>query len=101
MNPSRFFQQTAVWEARTSSDAYTGDTFASPVTINVRWYTENELVRNDEGREVTTSARISTLTAVKVGDRVTDEMTRERTIVTVRKNRDTRGVFSHYVAWLA
>lgn len=100
MNAARFFQQTAAWEKLTGSDPYEGDTFDAAQDISVRWYTSNDLVRDAQGNEVVSSGRISTTTEVSVGDKVTDEMSRERRVVTVRKNRDTRGKFSHYVAHL-
>lgn len=98
---SRFFRETTPYEELTGSNSYSGDTFAAPVSILVRWNVGNELVRNSEGREITTSGDFSTLTAVKLGSRVTDPSGTQRRIVQVRTNRDTRGRLSHYRAWVA
>lgn len=96
----RFLKQAATWEPLTASDPYTGDTYGTPVPIRVRWFNERELVLTSEAEEVTSSAHISCLEAVKVGDRITDEEGRRRKVITTRRNRATRGAFSHYVAYL-
>ena len=101
MNVARFLTQTAVLERRTAQDAYAGNTYASPVSISVRWATEARLLRGLDGGEVISSSFVSTLAEVTEGDRITDEAGRAREIVRVRRNRDTRGTFSHYVAYLA
>ena len=100
MNAARYFQQTASWEQLTASNSYSGDTYATASTINVRWFTENELVRNDDGQEEVASARVSTTTAISVGDRITAEDGRARIVIQVRKNRSVAGLVSHYVGWL-
>lgn len=100
MNVKRFFREAAQHAALTGSNSYTGDTFATATDIQVRWFTENELIRNSDGQEVTTAARISTTANVGLGDRITRDGT-DWHIVQLRVNRDTKGNFSHRVAWLA
>lgn len=100
MRASRFFRESAVLERLTGSDAYTGDTFASPVAISVRWRFAHELVRNAQGQEVVASAHLSTLAGVGLGDRVTDPFGGARRIITVAPKADVRGRFSHTVAGL-
>lgn len=101
MDVARFFTQTAVLERRTASDAYDGNTYATGTTVNVRWFTEATVVRTNDRREVISSAHVSLTNTVTEGDRITDESGRAREVVLVRKNRDTRGTFSHFVAYLA
>lgn len=101
MDVARFFKQTAVWEARLATDHHRGTTYDTATTIAVRWFTGERVVRTAQGREVVSGSRVSTLAAVREGDRITDEDGRQREVVAVRKNRNTRGQFSHYVADLA
>lgn len=97
----RFLKQAAVLERRTATDAYRGTSYAAPETIKVRWHAEVTVLRTDDGREITSNAHISTATEITEGDRLTDEAGRAREILRVRRNRDTRGRFSHYVGYLA
>jgi len=97
----RFLKQTATWEARTGTDAHSGNTYGASATIKVRWFTEHVVLRLANRREVTSSAHISTTATVNEGDRITDEFGRAREIVDVRINRDSRGALSHRVAYLA
>jgi len=101
MSVAHLFKQEATLEVRQATDSYAGDTFDDPVTIDVRWFNEVQAVRTDDGTQYVSSSHISTLVEVKAGDRVTDEDGVVRRVVEVRKNRSTRGVFSHYVAYLA
>ena len=96
----RFLRQEATWEEKTGTDSYSGNTYAAPVTIDVRWFTETERVDTDEGIVRVASTYISTTTAVQVGDRITDEEGVVRYVESVRKNRTAKGSFSHYVAAL-
>lgn len=101
MRAARFFREAATLEVAAGRDGYGELPYGSPASIKVRWFTENELVRNPDGAEVTTGARISTTASVALGDRITDAAGTARTVVQVRTNRDTKGSFSHRVAWLA
>jgi len=107
VNVQRFLRQEATLERRTGSDSYAGDTFDAPVTIAVRFFTETERVDNDgsasdAARSITriASTYVSTTASVSVGDRITDENGTARYVESVRKNRDVKGTFSHFVAAL-
>jgi len=95
-----FLQQTATLKRSTGPNAYGEQGHAAGVTVNVRWFYQNEMVRNDEGREVVSSAHISLKDSITTQDLVTDENGRDREVITVRKNRDVDGIFSHFVAYL-
>lgn len=97
---ARFLRQEATLERLLAANSYDGNTYDDPVTIAVRWFTETE--RLDAGDSIvrTASTYISTLELVKVGDRVTDENGTVRFVESVRKNRNVKGTFSHYVAAL-
>ena len=101
MRVARFFQQSATHEPKAGVNGYGEPSFGTAELIRVRWQTGNELVRTQDGQEVTSAASLSTLTEVTVGDRITDEAGIDRTVVQVRVNRHTRGRLSHYRAWLA
>lgn len=94
-------KQTAELERRSDTDAYDGNTYAAAVTIAVRWRTEERVLRYDDGREVVSTAHISTVEVISVGDRITDETGRKREILRVRLNRDTTGRYSHRIGYLA
>lgn len=93
--------QTATLERRSATDAYRGTTYAVAGTIAVRWFTEERVLRFDDGREVVSTAHISTAAEIEVGDRVTDEAGTPREVLRVRLNRDTTGRYSHRVGYLA
>lgn len=97
---TRFLRQTAVWKQRTGGDAYTGATYTTGTTIWVRWFDENQLINTDDETEVLSRAHISAREDLKVGDVIVDASGRDREILTVRLNRDTRGQTSHRVAYL-
>lgn len=94
-------RQTATLERRTGTDGYRGTTYAAPETIAVRWFTEERVLRFDDGREIVSSSHVSTAVAIAEGDRITDEDGRKREVVRVRLNRDTTGRYSHRVGYLA
>lgn len=101
MDVKRFLVDSAVLERRMSSDAYTGNTYAAPVTVACRWIDEVSVLRGADRREVTSSASVSLLEEVTEGDRITDRQGVAREVIRVRRNRDLSGKFSHYRAFLA
>ena len=101
MNIQRFLTQAAVIERRTTQDAYSGHSYAAPVTVLARWATATRLLQGRDGGEVVSDTHVSVIALVTEGDRITDEAGRARTVVRVRRNTTTRGVFTHYVAYLA
>lgn len=96
----RFLRQTATWKPRTAADDYDGNTYGTPATIKVRWYDEVKSLMNANEVEVISTAHISCLEHVHAGDLITDPDGRDREVITVRRNLDTRGAFSHHVAYL-
>jgi len=93
--------QTAVWERRISTNAYDGNTYAAAVTIAVRWFTEERVLRFNDGREIVSGSHVSTSATIAEGDRITDEDGTAREVVRVRLNRDTTGRYSHRIGYLA
>lgn len=100
MRVADFFRERARLERLESRGAYSGDVFHAPERILVRWETEAEVTQDASGREVVTTAHVSTLTPLGDGDRLTHEDGRAGRVVRVSPNRDTRGRLSHYVAHL-
>lgn len=97
----RYLTDTATWTHGGTRDSFGRTSGATVEEIPVRWLHATELVRGDDGREVVSSAQISTTAEVRVGDVITDERGVEREIILVRTAQDVRGNFSHYVARLA
>lgn len=98
---TRFLTGEVLLERRTASDDFNGNTYAAGVMIKARLHSQAEVVRNNDGREITSDSHVSTLEELRVGDRITDAYGIGREVVTVRRNTDTRGVFSHFVGYLA
>jgi len=96
----RFLRTTSQHRARTTADAYSGDTFAAPATVKVRWYDQVQTVRTIDEQELTSTAHATLLEEINPGDTLTDPEGRERRVITVRRNEDTRGRYSHRVAYL-
>ena len=101
MSVRKFLTSSVSVERRTGSDPYSGDTFAAPVSVAARWFDEARVVRGFDAREVLSNAHVSVVEPIGVGDRVTAPDGRAREVVMVRRNETTRGVFSHFVAYLA
>lgn len=97
----RFLTQHVQVERRVSTDAFRGHSYAPPEVVRARWFTEVSVLAGDQDRQLLSSAHVTLLEPVSEGDRITDEAGRSREVVRVRTNRDTRGNFSHYVAYLA
>jgi hypothetical protein len=62
-----YLNQRAVWKRITSQNEYGEPTFSSK-TISVRWEGKRRLVRDNQGREVVSEARVFCVDAVKPGD---------------------------------
>jgi hypothetical protein len=62
-----YLNQTAIWHYVTGMNEY-GEPQTSSKTINVRWEGKRRLVRDNEGREVVSEARVFCTEAVKPGD---------------------------------
>lgn len=62
-----YLNQTATWHYATGQNEY-GEPITSSKSINVRWEGKRRLVRDNEGREVVSEARVFCIEAVKPGD---------------------------------
>ena len=62
-----YLNQRAVWKRKTGSNEY-GEPVTKQKTIKVRWEGKRRLVRDNEGREVVSEARVFCTEAVKPGD---------------------------------
>jgi len=63
-----YLNQTAKWNRKTGTNSYGEPTFATPADIKVRWEGKRRLVRDNEGREVVSEARVFCTEAMKPGD---------------------------------
>jgi len=63
-----YLNQTATWHKAIGQNEYGEPTFADPVSIKVRWEGKRRLVRNNEGREVVSEARVFCIEPIKPGD---------------------------------
>jgi hypothetical protein len=62
-----YLNQTAIWHYVTGMNEY-GEPSTSSKSIKVRWEGKRRLVRNNEGREVVSEARVFCVEPVKPGD---------------------------------
>ena len=62
-----YLNQTATWHYVTGLNDY-GEPTTSSKTIKVRWEGKRRLVRDNQGREVVSEARVFCVDAVKPGD---------------------------------
>ena len=97
---NRFFQQAITLERQDGHTRDGSDAYAAPVTIQARMVGETRLVRDAQGREVTSTTKVSTTGPISVGDVVTDEAGTRRPVLAVSEARDTNGRLSHRIARL-
>ena len=64
-----YLNQAATWHYVTGLNEY-GEPSTSSKTIKVRWEGKRRLVRDNEGREVVSEARVFCIEAVKPGDKL-------------------------------
>jgi len=62
-----YLNQAATWHYVTGLNSY-GEPTTSSKTIKVRWEGKRRLVRDNQGREVVSEARVFCVDAVKPGD---------------------------------
>ena len=62
-----YLNQTATWHCATGQNEY-GEPVTSSKTIKVRWEGKRRLVRDNQGREVVSEARVFCVEPVKPGD---------------------------------
>jgi hypothetical protein len=64
-----YLNQTATWHYVTGLNEY-GEPSTSSKSIKVRWEGKRRLVRDNEGREVVSEARVFCIEPVKPGDKL-------------------------------
>ena len=62
-----YLNQRVVWKRKTGQNEY-GEPVTKQKTIKVRWEGKRRLVRDNEGREVVSEARVFCIEPVKPGD---------------------------------
>ena len=62
-----YLNQTATWHYVTDQNEY-GEPSTSSKSIKVRWEGKRRLVRDNQGREIVSEARVFCIEAVKPGD---------------------------------
>ena len=88
-----YLNQTATWHYVTGLNEY-GEPSTSSKTIKVRWEGKRRLVRDNEGREVVSEARVFCVEPVKPGD-VLEHSGREWPVITVSTVPGLDGIDSH------
>ena len=88
-----YLNQQATWHTVTGLNNY-GEPETSSQTIPVRWEGKRRLVRDKEGREVISEARVFCLAAVKPGDMLTYDG-RKWPVISVSVIPDLSGSESH------
>lgn len=63
-----YLNQTAIWKRVTGRDVFGQPLIASTTSIPVRWEGKRRLVRNTEGEQVVSEARVYTTHPVQPGD---------------------------------
>ena len=86
--------QTATWKRRTGTDQFNDPVFEES-TIRVRWVYQFTQVKNDQGEEVTSSARVYTSEPVSIGDVLVGPDGRDWPVITVTRPTTLGGQESH------
>ena len=68
MNIDRLLNQTATYWVKTGNDGFGGPTWSSPTEIDVRWEYRNELFKDDEGVEHTSTSIVYMTDVLSIGD---------------------------------
>lgn len=82
----QYLNQTASWEKKIGIDGYASPIYSAPTTIKVRIEGKRKLVRNLQGKEVTTELIVTTVDDVKPDDRING-----LTVITVDEVPDING----------
>ena len=89
-----YLNQGAVWKRKTGSNEY-GEPVTKQKTIKVRWEGKRRLVRDNEGREVVSEARVFCVEPVKPGD-ILEHGGREWPVIAVSTVPGLDGVENHH-----
>jgi hypothetical protein len=88
-----YLNQTALWKKVVGQNMY-GEPSTSSKTIKVRWEGKRRLVRDNEGREVVSEARVFCIEPVKPGDKL-EYAGREWPVIAVSTVPDLGGKEAH------
>ena len=88
-----YLNQRAVWKRKTGQNEY-GEPETSSKSIKVRWEGKRRLVRDNEGREVVSEARVFCIEPVKPGD-ILEHGGREWPVIAVSTVPGLDGIDSH------
>jgi len=88
-----YLNQTASLKVRTGHDGY-DPVYANPVTIAVRWESKRSLVRNTQGEQVVSEAKVFTEASINPSDVLTYGG-RDWPVITVSDVTDLDGNVSH------
>ena len=89
-----YLNQTAIWHYSTGQMNEYGEPEFGSKTIKVRWEGKRRLVRDNEGREVVSEARVFCTEAVKPGD-ILEHGGREWPVIAVSTVPGLDGIDSH------
>ena len=65
---NKYLNQIALWYKAIGINDYGESTYDTPVSIRVRWEGKRRLVRNNEGREVVSEAKVFCKEDINPGD---------------------------------
>lgn len=85
----RYLNQTATWKRVTGLNEY-GEPITTNQAIKVRWEGKRRLVRDKQGQEVVSEARVFCLEAVQPGD-VLNDGARDWPVIAVSECPDLAG----------
>jgi hypothetical protein len=88
-----YLNQRAVWKRKIGQNEY-GEPVTKQKTIKVRWEGKRRLVRDNEGREVVSEARVFCVEPVKPGD-ILEHGGREWPVIAVSSVPGLDGKESH------
>lgn len=88
-----YLNQRTVWKRKIGSNEY-GEPVTKQKTIKVRWEGKRHLVRDNEGREVVSEARVFCVEPVKPGD-ILEHGGREWPVIAVSTVPGLDGIDSH------
>jgi hypothetical protein len=88
-----YLNQRVVWKRKTGQNEY-GEPETSSKSIKVRWDGKRRLVRDNEGREVVSEARVFCVEPVKPGD-ILEHGGREWPVIAVSTIPGLDGIDSH------
>lgn len=96
----RYLRHRLTLRRRTGGSQYTGGEYED-VLFWGRYHDSTSLIRSPAGVEAMSGARVSMVEEVSTQDLIVDPEGRDRKVIQVDTATDTRGRFSHRVAYLS